>query len=394
MTATVNESVESFLSGKLSQVDVRKIEAELSRLWSQASGATSNETEDHPQVLRACSNNLILYSDRDDAESTDANMLDEILAANPARAILAIARPAANPRLDAWVTARCHLASSSGTKQICSELITVLAEGNLEQELVSVIESLLLGDLPTYLWWTADQLTGDKLGPFLASIDRLLVDSARAPYSFEFLRDLQQIVDSTDTCISVSDLNWRRLLGIRAAISEEFERKPFFIESLKDIKEVRISSCGQELQDDDCSIQALLFVGWLASRLSWDPVSFGKDKEKGSLASYEKSDGRKVQVIFKSTELNHVAAGSIYEIEIELEDHRVLRVSRDPAGVAGSLVLVVKENGERLRELIADDSDTDRVNLMGHELESYGFDKVFGESLESAVNLLHLLEAK
>lgn len=391
MNVSVNskgEAVESFLSGKLSQVDVRKIEAELAKLWTQASMSGS---EDHPQVIRACSGNLILYTDRDDAETSDANMLDAVIISHPARAILAICRQAEPAKLEAWVSARCHLAPGSGTKQICSEQITVLAEGNLDNELVSVIESLLLGDLPVFLWWTASELSGEKLSPFLASISRLVVDSARAPYSFSYLRDLHKIVDSTEGCISVSDLNWRRLLGIRAALAEEFERLPFCLSSLDRICKIKVSACSQEFQEESCSIQALLFVGWLASRLGWDAVSLGKESGAEVIARFRK-ESEAIDVYFNSQVLTHVAPGSIFEVEIETTDEKKLRVSRDPAGEAGSLVLVVSEKGRKLRELIADDSDMDRVHLMGHELEDLGKDTVFAESLAAASELIRLLE--
>ena len=391
VTANQNsEGIASFLSGKLAQVDVRKIETELSRLWAQA--GAPDDKEEHPQVIRACSGNLILYTDREDAESVDSNMLDEVILSHPSRAILAICREAEQRKLEAWVTARCHLATGGGAKQICSEQITVLAEGHeLENELISVIESLVLGDLPVFLWWTAAHLSGDKLGPFLACSRRLVVDSARAPYSFNYLRDLCSVAENTEGCVAVSDLNWRRLLGIRAAIAEEFEREPFSLAELKKIKKVTINSCTQEFQNDDCSLQALLLSGWLSSRLGWEAVSFAKEKGRGSLAKFQDKDAL-VELEFKSAAMTHVAAGSIFEIEVETEAGKKLRVSRDPAGEAGTLFVTVSQDGKRIRELVADDSDMDRVHLMGYELEEMGADKIFIESLSSAVVLLHLLE--
>lgn len=65
---------------------------------------------------------------------------------------------------------------------------------------------------------------------------------------------------------------------------------------------------------------------------------------------------------------------------------------REPAGEAGTLFVTVSQDGKRIRELVADDSDMDRVHLMGYELEEMGADKIFIESLSSAVALLHLLE--
>jgi glucose-6-phosphate dehydrogenase assembly protein OpcA len=386
-----SQSVDSFLSGRQAQVDVRKIEQELARLWTKASD--SSGASESPQIVRACSANLILYSDREDAEIRDANILDQVMATHPCRAILSICRPAQERKLTAWVTARCRLATGPGAKQICSEQITVLAEGDLEIELVSVVESLLLGDLPVFLWWATADLSGDKLGPFLACTRRLIVDSAYAPYSFAYLRSLHQIVDSTSSCIAVTDLNWRRLLGIRSAIADEFERSPFSLADLKNIARVKVTCCGQELQGDDCSLQSLLFIGWLAGRLGWEPISFAKDSKTGSLACFEHED-RSIAVEFSSIEMSRVLPGSIFEIEIGLAGGRKLLISRDPAAEAGPLVATVFDNDKQIREVVADDSESDRIRLAEVELDEQGPDPVFEQSLDCASNLLRLLEVE
>ncbi|MBX9572593.1 MAG: glucose-6-phosphate dehydrogenase assembly protein OpcA [Candidatus Obscuribacterales bacterium] len=383
------QQLKAFLGGTLCQVDIKAIQSELNALWLKASTGSPDD-EEHPQVVRACSANLILYTDRDDAERVDSDLLDDVLQQHPARAILAICRPVAEfNKIEAWVSARCHITGNG--RQVCSEMITVLSEGNAGQELISVIDSLLIGDLPIFVWWTIDDLNGEKIAPFLANAKRLIVDSARAPYSFSFLRDLQRLVDSTLDCIHVSDLNWRRLLGIRSAIAEEFDRLPLNISDLQKIKKVKLASCGQELNADDCSIQSLLLLGWLASRLDWEPVCFGRDGEgKPTVAKY--SNG--VEATFGTTSLNHVAQGSVFEVELELEDGKKLRISRDPAGEAGSLVVSLKDKDKVVRELLADDSDLSRVNLVGFELEELTADCIFAQSLSSAIDLIELLEAK
>ena len=384
-----SQSVDAFLAGRLAQVDIRKIENELTRLWTKAADSSTGEA--YPQVVRACSANLVLYTDRQDALNADANLLDEIVHAHPSRAILAICRPAEQRNLSAWVTARCHLASGPETKQVCSEQITVLAEGDLELELASVVESLLLGDLPVLLWWSVDDLSGDKLGPFLACTRRLIVDSGRSPYSFAFLRDLHRIVDSTSGCIAASDLNWRRLLGIRSAIAEEFERAPFSVADLNNIVRVKISACGQDRQSNECSLQSLLLLGWLAGRLDLLPVAFARDSKRGTHATFEK-DEQIIEVEFSSVEMTHIRPGAVFEIELEVAGKKTLVVSRDPSGQAGTIVITVRVNGEICREAIVDDSDLDLVHMLGLELDEMSPDPVFEQSLAGAFALLRLLE--
>lgn len=384
------ESVESFLSGKLSRVDVGAIQAELRRLWLEA--ATSNHDEpDHPQISRACSCNLVLFTDDEDAQTAQGNVLDSIVLRNPARAILTILNNDASKgkRLEAWVSARCHM--GSGARQICSEQITVVADNPLEEELISVIDSLVLGDQPTFVWWTLCDLNGDVVGPYLGCARRFIVDSGQAPYSFQFMSNLNNIVESVGDCIGVSDLNWSRLLGIRRALAEEFERAPFTPESLEKIVEVTISSNGQELQSDDCSVQGLLLTGWLASRLGWTPTTFARESDQAhSRARFNRKDGKDVNVEFHSMPFNDVIPGAVYHVVVKMEDGHSVEVYRDPAVELSSLVVLVRKDGTRTRELIAEEAPLDVVALMCAELDELTGDKVFAESLETAFDLIQL----
>ncbi len=382
------ESVESFLSGKMSRVDVAAIQTELRRLWLEA--ATTHDESEQPQVSRACSCNLVLFTDREDAQTSQSALLDAIVLRHPARSILTIMhQDASEKRLEGWVSARCHM--TQGAKQICSEQITIVAEKADEEELISVIDSLVLGDQPTFLWWTLPDITGDRIGPYLACVRRAVVDSGLAPYSFHFLSNLHNIVESVGECLGVSDLNWARLVGLRRALSEEFERAPFSVADIDNIKSVKVWTNGQELQADDCSIQALLLVGWLAGRLGWLPVYLGRETESSSsCARFERKKGA-VEVEFKSMPFTNVIPGAVFQIVVELDDGRAIEISRDPAIELQNLLVTVREGDRKVRELIADDASSDVVVLMSDELDELGPDMVFAESLKLAFDLIQLV---
>lgn len=384
-----NDAVESFLSGKLSQVDVAKIQSELKRLWLEA--ATTGE--DSNQISRACTCNLVLFTDSVEAQTTRGSVLDDVVLRQPARAILTIWRQSQTKRLEAWVSARCHMVPGGKGKQICSEQITILSEGASDQELISVIDSLVLGDLPVFLWWTIVDISGDAIGPFLACANRVVVDSGLAPWSFRYLRNLHNITDTTDGEIVVSDLNWARLRGLRRAVAEEFERSPLNLADLAKISKIKVWTNGQELQEDDCSVQALLLIGWIASRLGWTPMSLGRDSAKRSRASYKKDAGGTVEVEFKSVPFEHVVPGSVFQLVIEMEGGRALEVSRDPAIETQQLLVLVREGDTKVRDLVMDDVPADDVSLMTEELDQLEADPVFAESLSAAHDLIHLIES-
>lgn len=383
-----NEAVESFLSGKLSQVDVAKIQSELRRLWLEA--ATTGEDKNQ-QISRACSCNLVLFTDSEEAQSTKGSVLDEVVLRQPSRAILTIWRKSEAKRLEAWVSARCHMVPGGKGKQICSEQITILSEGANEEELISVIDSLVLGDLPVFLWWTLLDISGDAIGPFLGCARRLILDSGLSPWSFRYLRNLDNITESTEGCVVVSDLNWSRLRGIRRAVAEEFERSPLNISDLKRISKIKVWTNGQEFQEDDCSVQALLLVGWLSSRLGWTATSLHRDADKRSRAAYDRGDGSTVEVEFKSVPFHHVISGAVIQLVIELEDGRALEIARDPSVETQQLLVLVREGDRRVRDLVMDDIAADDVSLMTEELDHLEADTVFAESLAAAHNLIQLI---
>src|SRR5712691_7357743 len=102
-----------------SWIDVAAIERELTALWQQAS-----EDEDQG-VIRSSILNLLVYVPSISEAGKVDEMLTEITASHPSRAILIIAdREAAEAKLEAQVTLRCSLPTGT-SKQVCCEQVTV-----------------------------------------------------------------------------------------------------------------------------------------------------------------------------------------------------------------------------------------------------------------------------
>src|SRR6185369_9315546 len=132
-----------------SWINVNAIERELTSLWQQAS-------EDGEQgVIRSSILNLLVYSPHTANAAEVDELLTEITASHPSRAILMIVdRESAEAQLEAQVTSRCTLPTGS-SKQVCCEQVTITAAGEGIAEVRSAITPLLLADLPVYLWWRA-----------------------------------------------------------------------------------------------------------------------------------------------------------------------------------------------------------------------------------------------
>src|SRR5215471_14564031 len=108
-----------------SWIDVGAIERELTSLWAQASS-----DNDESGVVRSSILNLLAYVP-DPASTGEADdVLIDITASHPCRAILMVTdRKSPQPMLDARVTSHCTLQAGSA-KQVCCEQITINAAGS------------------------------------------------------------------------------------------------------------------------------------------------------------------------------------------------------------------------------------------------------------------------
>jgi glucose-6-phosphate dehydrogenase assembly protein OpcA len=374
MTATpANAGAEEFLSGKLAQVNVAGIEKELRGLWKQAAQGDVDDVSS--TVVRACSFNLLLLTDEEDAEIRCSDLLDEIELNHPCRSILGIYRPNKEHNLNAWVSARCHTTGKS--KQICSEQITVLCEGGRTEELASVVLPLVLPDLPVFVWWRQRRINWEELGALHSCARRFILDSGRIAFDVDIFLDADRLIRENPGCLYVSDVNWRRLQGWCRAVADSFDGFPMTSDYLSKIEKIAFTFNGQTT----VSNRVLLFTGWLAARLGWKPLTC--DLAKG--ATFDAPHG-KVEIAFNPDNTDS-SPGHMREIQFSF------------AGDAHKL-LIYPERTAEARFIIAQRDDTEeneatRVSnvlsetvLVGQELEVLGGDKVYEASTAMVCQML------
>ena len=238
-------------------VDVQGIERELSELWAQPRDAEQS-------VTRACMSNLMIFCSDPSQVAVLAEEVAQIVQQHPSRVLLLVGNsndPASD--LEAYVAAHCHL--SGGRKQICSEHVTVSAGARALRRLPSVARPLLIGDLPTGLWWTpreAPPLGGDLFRELASMADQVLYDSTGWPDPIRGLMAVADWVLGKANEQAVSDLAWWRLKHWRRLIGQSLDPA---VEpgALGSIHQVIVEHRPHALP------QACLLVGWLASRLAW-----------------------------------------------------------------------------------------------------------------------------
>jgi glucose-6-phosphate dehydrogenase assembly protein OpcA len=232
-------------------IEIGKINKSLTRLWEQ----------EGDQLVKASLVNFAVYSEASDALTYNTNLMAEITREHACRVILLAANPLAQKRrIQAWISAHCHVAGG-GTREVCSEQIAFLLEGAGPETMRNVLFSHLDSDLPLYLWWQ---------GPFKGSldaqlwhwVDRFLFDSCSWRDPARQMQILRESIATARSRIVLCDLNWRRLIYLRLAMAQMFDQ-PWAAEKLRSIQEVSI------VFHPEYQTTAVLLVAWIARQLGW-----------------------------------------------------------------------------------------------------------------------------
>ena len=274
---------------KVSVPDPQTIAETLSSLRQQSLAAAGQALP----PMRAMVVNLVAHADRRAAAEEMANQVAAVAEQHPSRAIVVASEPAAGPQgLDIYVWAHCHAAAVE--RLVCFEGVEILARGPAVERLPAIVASLLLRDLPVVLWWPGDLPVGTPLFEhLLASTDRLVVDSAAARDPGELLQRLVALGQPERCPCTVSDLNWQRLTTWRELTAQLFD-PPDCRAYLARLSRVRLELAGGAGQPGDA--QALLLVGWLATRLAWRPAPAPWRRTPAGDALVLRRDGEPVTV--------------------------------------------------------------------------------------------------
>ena len=250
-------------------VDVRAIERELSALWSEPHPGLAGGEPGMELATRACMSNLVIWCATQEEARGLPLEIGAIVEKHPSRVLLLVGEAeSAAGGLSATVSALCHPASAG--HQICSEHVTLAAPASGVRRLPSLARPLLIGDLPTILWWAermppaAEALFDDLAG----MADQVIYDSAGWLDPVRGQLSVAGWAMGLETQRVVSDLAWRRGKPWRRLVGQALD--PVIAPgALQSIAEVEIEHGPHALP------QAWFFIGWLAGRLGWQP-SAGK----------------------------------------------------------------------------------------------------------------------
>jgi glucose-6-phosphate dehydrogenase assembly protein OpcA len=197
-----------------------------------------------------------------------AGIADAIAASNPCRIITLCPTTEEDRGVTAQVSAYCPIQKRTHNTLICCEYIMLRGTAEALDRIGGVIWALAIGELPKFLWWKASPEPEYGLFKRLASqSDSLIIDSSTFKESEEDLWRIGELI--TKGC-PMADLNWGRLAAWQELTAEAFD-PPERRAALSEVDRVTID------YEKGNPSQALMYLGWIASRLKWRPVSYRKE---------------------------------------------------------------------------------------------------------------------
>lgn len=319
-------------------------------------------------------------------DSRGFSVSEAIAAQNPCR-IITLCPTLGVDEVTAQVSAYCPV-HKTGSNLICSEYITLRGTKVALNQVGSMVRSLMIPDLPKFLWWKATPNPEQELfRQLVEEANCVVMDSSYfSDAEAEFVK-IQHLIDSGTY---VADLNWHRLAPWQELTAAAFDPPERRI-SLGEIDQITID------YEKGNAAQALMFLSWFASRLGWQPIAYSQDQDD-------------------FYEIKHITFVGPHEKEIKAEV-AAIPVS-DPGEIIGDLVglrlgssnpkancatIICSETAGCMRmesgggaqatlhtEQVTSASDQKAELLLTQQLQRWGRDVLYEESLALAVQLLDL----
>lgn len=333
------------------------------------------------------------YDRRSPSEVTYSNLnmrgygISEAVAAqNPCRIITLCPVLGEDEGVTAQVSAYCPLQKSGASNLVCCEYITLRGTKAALERVSDLILSLLIPDLPQFVWWKATPNPEQELFKKLSTqCQCIIVDSCYfSDAEAEFLK-MQNLIDSRTY---IADLNWHRISPWQELTAAAFDPPERRI-SLPEIDQVAID------YEKGSPAQALMYLGWIASRLGWKPISYdelGGDYDLIKII-LEGPNQRRIEA-----ELAAIPTADWGEILGDLVGIRLTSTNANAdcctilcSETTGCMRMEAGGSAQSCRtEQVTALSDQKAEFLLGQQLQRWGRDLLYEESLAIAVETLKL----
>jgi glucose-6-phosphate dehydrogenase assembly protein OpcA len=311
---------------------------------------------------------------------------DVIAASNPCRIITLCPILGEDLGVKAQVSAYCPINKQSQNTLICCEYITLSGTAEALDRIGGIIAALAIADLPKFIWWKATPTPDLPLFKRLvASSDTVIFDSS------SFIKpetDLQALAGLLQQDNTLADINWRRLAPwqeLTAAAFDPPERRA----AIYEVDRVTID------YEQGNQSQALMFLGWLASRLKWTPVKYSLEGGDYDIRRVKFTDEQQ-RVI--EAELAGLPTSDWGDIPGDLVSLRLTSTNEDAdcctvlcSSTTGCMRMEAGGGAQACYiEQVTPLLDQKSEDLLGQQLQRWGREMLYEESMAISAQILKL----
>ncbi len=312
---------------------------------------------------------------------------DAIASANPCRIIALVPNLGQDEGVKAQVSAYCPVNKKSKDTLICCEYITLSGTAEALERIGGVITELTIADLPTFLWWKATPGIDHPLFKRLINYcDSTIIDSSvfNDPES-----DLDCVSKMIQQDVPLADINWRRLGAWQELSAEAFD-PPERRAAIYEVDRVTI-----DYQRGN-QTQALMFLGWLASRLNWTPVEYNHEGGDYDIRRVKFISDRDQRAI--AAELAAIPTAEWHEVPGDLISLRLTSTNLDAdcctvlcSSTTGCMRMEAGGGAQSCYiQQVAPLFDQKTEELLGQQLQRWGREVLYEESMAVTAKILEL----
>jgi glucose-6-phosphate dehydrogenase assembly protein OpcA len=311
---------------------------------------------------------------------------DAIAASNPCRIITLCPILGEDTGVKVQVSAYCPINKQTKNTLICCEYITLSGTAEALERIGGVIAELAIADLPKFVWWKATPTPEHPLFKRLvSSSDTVIFDSSSFVQPEADLKALAELLEQNT---ALADLNWRRLAPWQELAAAAFDPP----ERRSEIYEVDRVTIDYELGNQS---QALMYLGWLASRLKWTPVEYLFEGGDYDIRKVKFTDEKQRHI---EVELAGIPTADWGEISGDLVSLRLSSTNLDAdcctvlcSSTTGCMRMEAGGGAQSCYiEQVTPVSDQNTENLLGQQLQRWGREMLYEESMAITSQILNL----
>ncbi len=312
---------------------------------------------------------------------------ESISAHNPCRVISLCPTFGEDTGVTAQVSAYCPVQKKSSGNLICCEYITLRGTKPALERGSDLVASLILPELPKFVWWKATPSPEQLIFQNLAkSSNCIIVDSSYFSDAEAELHKMQELIESGTY---IADLNWHRLAPWQELTAAAFD-PPERREALQEVDRISID------YEQGNAAQALMYLGWFASRLQWEPVGY---VEEGGIYNIKKVHFKGDNGLPIEAELAGIPVADSGEGIGDLTGLRLMSTNLQ----ANCCTILCSETTGCMRmeagggaqscqvEQVTALSDQKADFMLGQQLQRWGEDMLYEESLAMVARIMALL---